>query len=100
MVDLGHEVADQRHPPWRGGAGAGGRGVGHRQEVEHGQLAPVPDPGGRPDDQVFVLQVAPGGGVGEQEMLPDQEQDVIAELAVRSHATQDVVCHTDPGADV
>src|SRR5207253_781541 len=94
------EVSDERHPPGREGGGPGGHGVGHREQIEHGQPAPVPDPGGDLDDQVFVLQIAPGGGVGEQEMLADQEEDVVAKPLVRSQAFQDVTCDKDSGGDV
>ncbi len=73
--DVEIEPLHQRQSPTVPGLGAGGHRVGHRQKIEHLEGLDVVDPAGAEERGLLVLDVPAGRGLGQKEVLPDQEAD-------------------------
>ena len=76
VQDLEEQLLHQRGHPGRPRGRSGRRGIRDREHVEHLQPAARADAFGQPGQERRVVQVPPGGRVGQQEMLAHQELDV------------------------
>ncbi len=89
------EVGDEARLPGAPGGGAGGPAVGLGQRGQQVQRQPVAGGLRHAGDGGGVVEVAPGGGVGQQEMVAhevDQDRDVVGGEA---HPRGDAVDHLD-----
>ena len=83
-----HQIPDQAEPPGRRRARPRRGGVGQRHDREQREAPGVPHRGGDAQHDVLVVHVPPGRRVGQQEMLANHEQDVLAEAHGRREAVE------------
>lgn len=85
------QVGDERAPPGRPGGRSGGQRVRLGQGVQQLQRALRPDRLGDGPHGGRVLQVAPGGGVHEQQVVPYEGREYGDVVAVEADARGDVL---------
>ena len=79
---LGHQPGFPRAP----GGGAGGAAVGLGQRAQQVQCHLVPGRTGHIGDRRRVVEVAPGGGIGEEEMVPHHVHQSLDVVGTEPHA--------------